>query len=213
MSEKELFVFAGPNGSGKSTVIGSFMSAGVISADSYICPDNVVKVVKREHSDLDEYAAYVQAMQLAERSRRAYVLNGKSFSFETVFSNPDKLKFLRFAKAYGFHIVVIYITTADPSINVRRVRRRVSEGGHDVPENKIRVRYERSMKLMPEVVSFADEAEVYDNSVDETAPVLVFKKLPSGRMFGMMKQNETWLQDYLLAPLTNLGYVINMTVG
>lgn len=212
MSKRELFVFAGPNGSGKSTVIGSFMSAGVISADSYICPDNVVKVVKREHPDLDEYAAYVQAMQMAERSRNAYVRNGKSFSFETVFSNPDKLKFLRFAKAYGFHIVVIYITTADPAINVRRVQRRMSEGGHDVPKDKIRTRYERSMKLMPKVISFADEAEVYDNSVDEEAPILVFKKMPSGRMFGTIKQDRQWLQKHLIVPLMEMGYVVNMTV-
>ena len=212
MSEKNLFVFAGPNGSGKSTVIGNFIHTSIISADSYICPDNIVKSIMLEHTDMDEYAAYVRAMQIAERSRKEYVRHGQPFSFETVFSNPDKLKFLRFAKAYGFHIVVIYITAADPSINVRRVRRRVSEGGHDVPEDKIRARYERSMRLMPEVISFADEAEVYDNSVDEAAPVLVFKKMPSGTMFGTMKQDQNWLRDYLIAPLTELGYVVNMTM-
>lgn len=212
MIEKGLFAFAGPNGSGKSTVIGNFMNAGIISADSYICPDNIVKALKREHTDLDEYASYVRAMQMAERSRNAYVRNGKSFSFETVFSNPDKLKFLRFAKAYGYHIVVVYITTADPSINVHRVQRRVSEGGHDVPEDKIRARYERSMSLMPEVISFADEAEVYDNSVDEAAPVLVYKKMPNGKMYGTIRQGRQWLQKYLIDPLTEMGYIVNMTV-
>ena len=212
MNEKMLFVFAGPNGSGKSTVVKNFIVSGLISDEDYICPDNEVKEIKENNPELDEYAAYIRAMQTTERTRRAYVWKGHSFSFETGFSNPDKLKFLRFAKAYGFHIVVVYITTADPSINVRRVARRVSEGGHDVPEEKIRARYERSMKLMPQVIAFADEAEVYDNSVDEAAPVLVFKKMPSGLMFGTMKQGLSWLNNFLIAPLTEMGYVVNMTL-
>lgn len=211
MPEKTLFVFAGPNGSGKSTVIGKYMTSGYITADSYVCPDNIVKHIRLKFPNLDEYDAYLRAMQTAEKARKAFVQNGKAFSFETVFSNPDKLKFLRFAKAYGFHIIVIYITTDDPSINVRRVQRRVSEGGHDVPEEKIRARYERSMTLMPEVISFADESEVYDNSIDEQAPQLVFKKMPSGQMHGIIRQHQQWIQKYLISPLSDMGYVINMT--
>lgn len=46
MPEKTLFVFAGPNGSGKSTVIGRYMTSGYITADSYVCPDNIVKHIR-----------------------------------------------------------------------------------------------------------------------------------------------------------------------
>lgn len=209
--DKVVYVFAGPNGSGKSSVVDLFSQSGILPS-RYVCPDNLVRDMLRKEPSINVYDAYMQAMSLCEKTRMDDVRHGQPFAFETVFSNPDKLKFLRFAKAYGFHIVVIYITTADPAINVRRVQRRVSEGGHDVPEDKIRTRYERSMKLMPEVISLADEAEVYDNSVDEAAPKLVFKKMPSGRMFGTMKQGRTWLQNDLIEPLTELGYVVNMTI-
>ena len=208
--QKVVYVFAGPNGSGKSSVVDLFQQADILPS-RYICPDDIVRDMLKDAPALNIYDAYIQAMALCEKTRMDDVRHGLPFSFETVLSNPDKLKFLRFAKAYGFHIVVVYITTSDPSINVRRVRRRVSEGGHNVPEDKIRARYERSMSLMPEVISFADEAEVYDNSVDEQAPQLVFKKLPSGYMFGIVQQDRQWMQKYLTAPLSDMGYVINMT--
>jgi predicted ABC-type ATPase len=203
---KTVFVFAGPNGSGKSSIVNVYMNNG-ICPEPYICPDNIVRVMKEESNDADEYDLYMAAMRRADKTRKEYVLSGKSFTFETVFSNMEKLKFLRFAKAYGFHTVVTYVTTSDPSINIRRVRRRVSEGGHDVPENKIRSRYERSMSLMAEVVAFADEAEVYDNSVDEVSPELLFKKYSDGTMY--VRSALPWVSKYLYEPLTEMGYVLN----
>lgn len=68
------------------------------------------------------------------------------------------------------------------------------------------------MSLMAEVISFADEAEVYDNSVDEAALVLVYKNMPSGKMYGTIRQGQQWLQKYLIAPLTEMGYVVSMTI-
>lgn len=204
--KKELYVFAGPNGSGKSSIINEFRSQ-VSAPEYYICPDNIVREICKRYPDLALYDAYIRAMQLAEQTRQRLVERGESFMFETVFSNMEKLKFLRFAKAHGFKIYVTYVTTSDPSINLRRVRRRVSEGGHDVPEDKIKSRYERSMALMAEVAAFADEAEIYDNSIDEAAPQLVFKKYPDGTMFA--NSGKAWVTRYLNEPLTNMGYVIN----
>ena len=203
---KMIFVFAGPNGSGKSSVINDYLNAGICPLP-YICPDEIVKKARKLDSQKSDYELYIGAMNLAADIRNQYVIHEQSFTFETVFSNMEKLKFLRFAKAYGFHINVIYVTTSDPSINIKRVRRRVSEGGHDVPEDKIRTRYERSMELMAEVVAFADEAEVYDNSVDEAAPLQVFKKYPDGTMFA--KDHVSWVIHYLCESLTDMGYVLS----
>lgn len=190
--EKVIFVFAGPNGSGKSSVIDRYQQAGILPS-RYICPDNVVRDMLQEQPLLDIYKAYIEAMSICEKVRVDDILHGVPFSFESVFSNPEKLKFLRFAKSHGFHIVVVYITTSDPAINVKRVQRRVVEGGHDVPEDKIRSRYERSMVLMPDVIAFADEAEVYDNSIDNAVPELVFKKFPDGTMSGI--SNKNWAEN------------------
>lgn len=51
---------------------------------------------------------------------------------------------MEYAKKMGYTIHLIYITTKDPDLNVARVRTRFNQGGHNVPEDKIRARYGRS---------------------------------------------------------------------
>ncbi len=79
-------------------------------------------------------------------------------------------------KGAGYRIRLTCVMTKNPDINVARVQRRVREGGHDVPEDKIRRRYERSVGFLPDMILAADEALVYDNSYDDCEPLLVFQK-------------------------------------
>ncbi|MDB6007175.1 MAG: hypothetical protein JWR15_4162 [Prosthecobacter sp.] len=87
-----------------------------------------------------------------------------SFSFETVMSSPDKVALLQQAQRRGCRTYLYYIATDDPSINVARVKARVSLGGHDVPETKITQRYQRSLDLLMEAVKFTNRAYLFDNS-------------------------------------------------
>ncbi len=86
------------------------------------------------------------------------------FTFETVMSSPDKVQFLRRAKAAGFRIYLYYIATEDTEINISRVKYRVKMHGHDVPENKIVERYFRSLGLLIEAIRLSDRAYIFDNS-------------------------------------------------
>lgn len=64
--------------------------------------------------------------------------------------------------------------TADPEINVARVVSRVSDGGHDVPAEKIRSRYDKALALVKELIAVCDVCHIYDNSL--SAPYRIFKK-------------------------------------
>jgi predicted ABC-type ATPase len=66
----------------------------------------------------------------------------QSFTFETVMSSADKVQFLAKAKELGYKTYLYYVATEDPNINIKRVQQRVSQGGHNVPTNKIISRYE-----------------------------------------------------------------------
>ncbi|MFZ3126227.1 MAG: hypothetical protein WA129_14225, partial [Acidovorax sp.] len=44
------------------------------------------------------------------------------------------------------------------------VQYRVETGGHPVAEDKIRSRYVRSLELLPQAVSYANRAYIFDNS-------------------------------------------------
>jgi len=81
------------------------------------------------------------------------------------------------AKESNYEVRCVYVLTCNADINVARIRGRVIEGGHDVPENKIRSRYAKALKFLPQVIDVSDKMLIYDNSV---MPSLIFMKNESG---------------------------------
>ncbi|MBD5554789.1 MAG: hypothetical protein HDQ95_05420 [Roseburia sp.] len=156
----EIIVFAGPNGSGKSTI-----TELLKPPMDYINADEIKKNIKC--SDLE-------AAQLAERQRKEHVEQMSEFCFETVLSTERNLRLLELAKEKGYFIRCYYVLTADPMINVWRVKSRVESGGHDVPEDKIINRYDRALELVKDLVQICDVCHIYDNS--GCKPFRIFKK-------------------------------------
>lgn len=111
------------------------------------------------------------ASVLADFLRRKLIATRVPFSFETVMSHQDKVRILQDGRQAGFRTYLYYVATEDPAINVGRVRLRVSQGGHDVPESKIVERYTRSLGLLREAIRHADRAYFFDTS--ETEPWFV----------------------------------------
>ena len=74
---------------------------------------------------------------------------------------------MRQAQAQGFRTYLYFVATADPEINIARVRQRVAEGGHDVPSDKIVERYGRSIALLGEACDASNRAYVFDNSGEQ----------------------------------------------
>ena len=79
-------------------------------------------------------------------------------------SHPSKVEILRTARALGYRVVVYFVATEDPSINVARVEERVAAGGHDVPREAITGRYTRTMALLYSAVRAAGTTYLFDNS-------------------------------------------------
>lgn len=156
----EIVVFAGPNGSGKSTFT-ELLKPPI----DYINADEIKKHLKC--SDLE-------AAQIAEKQREEHVERMEEFCFETVLSTERNLKLLKKAKEKGYFIRCYYILTADPMINIWRVKSRVEAGGHDVPEEKIISRYDKALKLIKDVVQVCDICHIYDNSGNN--PFRILKK-------------------------------------
>lgn len=109
--------------------------------------------------------SYVAAV-LADAIRRELLAQGSTFTFETVMSSPDKIDFMRQAQALGYRTYLYFVATDAPEINMSRVKLRVSQGGHDVPEDLIRSRYVRSIGLLDDACSAANRAYIFDNSGD-----------------------------------------------
>ena len=182
-----LLVIVGPNGSGKSSLINNTDLNW--AEKSIINPDNYARNLPNE---IDEYNRYVIAMNQCAEVRESLLSNKASFGFETVGSREDKLEFIRKAKESGYVITLVFVTTNNPDINIKRIAERVKLGGHSVPEEKVRSRYERTMRNLPMYLDLADEAMVLDNSGCEPSIILTKK---DGCVSGLSEAPE-WIVKY-----------------
>ncbi|WP_367915334.1 hypothetical protein [Leadbetterella sp. DM7] len=112
--------------------------------------------------------AYERIAQILADYLRNKLLNSeKKFSFETVFSHEGKVRFIREAKEAGYKVYLYFVATEDPEVNIYRVKQvRVKQNGHDVPEDKIRSRYYRSLELLHEAAQYCYQVFFFDNSKD-----------------------------------------------
>jgi len=92
------------------------------------------------------------------------ISRGESFSQETVFSHPSKIEALRHAREMGYRTYLYYVATDSERINLGRVANRFSQGGHDVPAEKVVQRYARSLAQVKEAIPFLSRAYFFDNS-------------------------------------------------
>ena len=167
-----LCVVAGPNGSGKTTTTVQLLNNEWAADSIYINPDNIAQKV---YGDWNSHDAVLKAAEHATQLRYECLETRQDFVFETVFSSQEKLEFIRKAKAAGFFIRFFFVCTSDPAINVVRITQRFMNGGHEVPISKVVSRYYKSLINAEEAISIVDRAYVYDNSVDNQLPRLLYR--------------------------------------
>lgn len=125
----------------------------------------------------DEQMAQITAHFLREE----LLSQNLKFSFETVFSHPSKLDIMKRASEAGYKVYLYFVSTESPEINIYRVAVRKEKGGHNVPEDKIRSRYYRSLELMYEAAQYAYQAFFFDNSGEQLRLFAHFKRAKSGK--------------------------------
>jgi predicted ABC-type ATPase len=158
-----LWIVAGPNGSGKSTLYSETDIEGFGRSVWIINPDLLAaRIVTHENRELP--AANLEAVIRIQAWLEASVKAHQTVGVETVLSTDKYQPLILEAKRLGFEIRLIYILLQSVEKNIERVRIRVANGGHDVPEHKIRERHGRSLAQLPWFLNQADWAEVFDNS-------------------------------------------------
>lgn len=119
------------------------------------------------------------------------------FTIETVMSHRSKLDFMCMAKEKGFRIYLYYVATSSPDINIGRVAARVRNGGHNVPANKIRSRYVRSLNNLRDAVRLSDRAYIFDNSTSAYKWIAEYDAR-TGDLALRADEVPTWVVRYLL---------------
>ena len=181
-----LIAIAGPNGAGKSTLYSTqisytglpFVNADVIAAETGV--------------------GIYEAADVAETIRRERFARQESFIFETVFSDPvaEKLGFLEEAISAGYTVVLFFVGISSPDVSVDRVGMRVMEGGHGVPEEKLRSRYSRVMENLRLAMLRLPLVLVYDND-DLRQPHRFCLAAGMGNVLKVVEPVPEWLRGLL----------------
>lgn len=153
-----LDLVVGPNGAGKSTFVDLILSRAV--PGSVLVNADVI-AAQRWPQDPERHS--YDAAAIAERTRSALIAAARPFIAETVFSHPSKLALIDAAQVAGY-TVALHVLLVPEGLSVARVGYRVRAGGHAVPEDKIRQRYQRLWPLVADAIDRSDTAVVYDNS-------------------------------------------------
>jgi predicted ABC-type ATPase len=178
-----VIVIAGPNGAGKSTFYEThlkntglrFLNADVLAGEM----------------KMDAY----QAAEIAAKLRNEFVKQGESFIFETVFSDPagDKLNFLNQTIAQGYTAIVCFIGIAGVDRSEERVLMRVSQGGHDVPSEKLSARFPRTMANLKRAIQELPHILIFDND-DLATPYRLVAVYQGGRSIFQSDVHPAWLK-------------------
>lgn len=164
-------VIGGVNGAGKSTIYQIQNSKRKELDTDRI---NADEILRRFGGNWNKQADINKSMREVLREIEGHFKEGKSFHHETTFGGnpyPDKKRLLN-AKKLGYESFLIYIGLDSPERAIERVKSRVAKGGHGVPEDLIRKRYEFSLRNLAELEKYFDNVSIYDNS-DEFSYIYV----------------------------------------
>ena len=161
MARPRILVLAGVNGAGKSSIGGDMLhQAGI----PWFNPDTFTReLVAATGSPLAD--ANAAAWQEGLRRLNAAIAHGEDYAFETTLGGNTIAA--RLGDASESHDVLMWFCGLDsPEHHMARVRLRVSHGGHDIPEAKIRERYRSSIANLVALLPHLSRLQVYDNSRD-----------------------------------------------
>ena len=159
MKRPSLVVVIGANGAGKTTWARRHRHRLPLS---FYNADSIAEGLGDANSPEQQMRARTLVdIEIAERLRL-----GESFGFESTWSGRSRPAIVRNAHRQGYATHAIFLGTDRVGINIARVRRRVLEGGHDVPEEEITRRWTRALENLLATWEVLDRIDVLDSSTE-----------------------------------------------
>ena len=155
-----IYIIAGCNGAGKTTASFTILPE-MLDCKEFVNADEIAKGLSPfQPESVSFHAGRIMIERIDE------LLNsGVDFGFETTLTTLSYLNTIKLAKQKGYTINLLYFWLNDVNLAIERVKTRVSEGGHDIPEETIRRRYSRGIyNLTNKFTNLCDYWIVINNS-------------------------------------------------
>ncbi len=209
-ARSRIYVLAGINGAGKSSIGGATFRA---SGADYFNPDEAARELMDTRPGRTLAEANADAWQIGRALLERAIQERLTFAFETTLGGNTIPRLLGEAAKSGIEILVWYVGLKSPELHIERVAARVRRGGHPIPEETIRLRYERSRLNLIQLLPSLTALRIYDNSDHAEpeadaipAPQLVLH-LEAGRILGPenLSQTPDWAKPIVAAVLQRAG--------
>lgn len=156
-----MYIIAGCNGAGKTTASYTRLP-GMLDCSEFVNSDEFAKSLAPFHPE----SAMVTAGRLMLMKLQTLFARREDFAIETTLATRSLLKTVRNAQAQGYHVTILYFWLRSPDIAVQRIRDRVAAGGHNIPEDIVRRRYNLGLLyFFRDYVPLCDHWILCDNTV------------------------------------------------
>jgi len=180
-----LCLLGGCNGAGKTTLALELLPR--LGLMRFLNADEMARGL----SPLDPSLSAFRAGRLLLEEARALIAAKASFALESTLSGKTHVALIRQAKAQGYRVVLHYIVIGSASQAVERVALRVRLGGHHVPEDDVRRRFDRSRRhFLADYLPLADEWGLWDNQSPPAAQIADSKTHTLDELHAMLTSNS-----------------------
>ena len=163
MPEPTLYVLAGVNGSGKSSIGGaSILQRGI----EYYNPDTAARKLLTLHPNMTQAIANGHAWTLGKEMLETAIATKQTYAFETTLGGNTITRLLIDAAKACVRVKIWYVGLESVELNLARVKARVEQGGHHIPEADIRKRWDSSRRNLIKLLPHLDSLRLYDNSAE-----------------------------------------------
>lgn len=161
-SAKRIVIIAGPNGSGKTTFAREYMPRETGFPD-FINVDSIAAGLSPFAPErVPVRAGRIMLAEIAHRVRRK-----ESFAFETTLAGLNYARHIPQWRQTGYRVELVFLSLPTADVAVARVKARVAQGEHSVPEDVIRRRFDAGRRNFEKVYrGLVDSWVVYDNAGD-----------------------------------------------
>ena len=159
---KRLYVIAGCDGAGKTTASYTVLPE-ILNCNEFVNADEIAKGL----SPFQPENVSIEAGKLMLTRINTLLEAEEHFAFETTLSTRSYTSLLKRAQQRGYKVILLFFWLHSPELAISRVAHRVKEGGHAIPEDVIRRRYERGLSNLYNLyLPVVDTWMLIDNSGD-----------------------------------------------
>lgn len=179
-----LYIIAGCNGAGKTT------ASYVILPQLLDCEEFVnADVIAAELSPTDPESVAVAAGRIMIERINHLLSQQIDFALETTLSTKSYVSFIKKAKTNGYEITLLYFWLSGPQFAIDRVAKRVSQGGHHIPDDVVERRYYRGINNLFDLYMPICDGWIITSNMELKPQIVAQRKKPLPKL---IINNDIW---------------------